>query len=72
MNKEGFLDLLFAGAWISIFISTAITIILYGVMIKIFHNDNIVSVIVIAILSEAVSMYWTCRHLYMKHYGYKK
>ena len=62
MKKDDFLDIVFASAWISVFISAIITAGIY----LIFKNANLFA---LAILVEAVVMYLTCRYLYSRKFG---
>ena len=59
MNKKDFLDIIFSAAWISIFISAVITMVIYFL----FRQSNI---ILLAIIIEAVVMYFACRFLYSR------
>ena len=63
MNKEEFLDILFASMWISVFISSAIT------LVFIFLGVHRYAHITIAIVSEALTMYFLAKHLYKRKFG---
>ena len=59
MSKEQFMDIIFAAAWISVFISGIISVALYAI----FSHANI---LLLSIIIEAVVMYFTCRYLYSR------
>ena len=63
MSKEEFLDILFAAMIRSVFISSAIT------LVFIFLGVHRYAYISIAIISEAISMYFTAKHLYKRKFG---
>lgn len=66
MDKNEFLDILFAGAWISAFINVPIAIVIYA-LIKLLSLDVTVAAVLIIICP--VVMYNVCKYLYYRKYG---
>ena len=66
MDKNEFLDILFAGAWISAFVNIPVSAIVFA-LIKLFSLDD--SVLAVLLIICPVVMYNVCKYLYYRKYG---